>query len=485
MNKNINNFIYSKILDENKLKKNEEILNDLFAINMDDIFDKISVELYEGEIMKQIFNYGIDDDDFEYDDFEYDDNEYNKIRNIFSNYIEYYFNDYSEIVDSSNIKEFLKGINKITLGILEMNNYSVKEYYCINPEIESYIFNNLKYKMYIEYELNKDNKLISKKEAISKYMKTYDSKCKNKDKEDWFKDIVRYKSKNIIRKINRLKKDCIKWGKIENIYVDKNKIYSVTSNVYMEIIENHSKNLFYKNQDIKESKDYYVNNLINHVKKYIDSTETFSEIYFFERSTNILFILIIYIKISRLENKSRNYILYDDLISINYLPNIIDNNLIIDFFINISLDNKYCNELKKNTEECCIELAFLIIPLYEMVFASIVKKYCNKKNIKYDRFLSIVYEEFDIHYIKNIILNNNIKIEETLKYEEKFRDRGKEFREFLTKFNETFDLNIFNKKDFIYWIGPFNKKIIKNIKGHNIKEYQKKLKDFLMNIVNY
>ena len=445
MNKNINNFIYSKILDENKLKKNEEILKNLFYINVN--------------YVDEIFNYVIENGNgYKYG-----------IRN---NFFDVDIND--------NIEEVLESIHRITLHIIDINNFSFEENYCINlrvrEKIEKYIFDNLKYKMYIEHELNKDNKLISKKEAVGKYIRNYEFNDENSN-EEYLKDIIKSRSKNINKKIKRLKENCSNFGKIKSIYNNNNdKIYSATSNVYIEIIENYSKNLLYINDNIKESKHYYLSNIINYLNSYINKSNKFSEIYYFERSTNILFILNMYKFISRLEDENKRVVLYGTLIAINYLPNIIDNDYFISFFIDILPDEGDYSKFRNYVNGFCFELAFLIIPLYEMVFTFILKEYCNKKEIKFDKFLSAVYKE---DKIKQIILKK--KIEEDLKYEKRFANEN-ELREFVKAFKNIFDLNIFNRM-IGSWIKPFDKKFIKNIKEYNIEEYQKNLKNFLVNIV--
>lgn len=445
MNKNINNFIYSKILDENKLKKNEEILKNLFYINVN--------------YVDEIFNYVIENGNgYKYG-----------IRN---NFFDVDIND--------NIEEVLESIHRITLHIIDINNFSFEENYFINlrvrEKIEKYIFDNLKYKMYIEHELNKDNKLISKKEAVGKYIRNYEFNDENSN-EEYLKDIIKSRSKNINKKIKRLKENCSNFGKIKSIYNNNNdKIYSATSNVYIEIIENYSKNLLYINDNIKESKHYYLSNIINYLNSYINKSNKFSEIYYFERSTNILFILNMYKFISRLEDENKRVVLYGTLIAINYLPNIIDNDYFISFFIDILPDEGDYSKFRNYVNGFCFELAFLIIPLYEMVFTFILKEYCNKKEIKFDKFLSAVYKE---DKIKQIILKK--KIEEDLKYEKRFANEN-ELREFVKAFKNIFDLNIFNRM-IGSWIKPFDKKFIKNIKEYNIEEYQKNLKNFLVNIV--
>lgn len=449
MNKNINNFIYSKILDENKLKKNEEILKNLFYINVN--------------YVDEIFNYVIENGNgYKYG-----------IRN---NFFDVDIND--------NIEEVLESIHRITLHIIDINNFSFEENYCINlrvrEKIEEYIFDNLKYKMYIEHELNEDNKFISKKEAVGKYIRDYEFNDENSN-EEYLKDIIKSRSKNINKKIKRLKGNCSNFGKIESIYNNKGKIYSATSNVYIEIIENYSKNLLYNNDNIKESKHYYLSNIINYLNSYINKSKKFSEIYYFERSTNILFILNMYKFISRIEDENKRTVLYGTLIAINYLPNIIDNDYFISLFIDILPYEGDYSKFRDYVNGFCFELAFLIIPLYEMVFTFILKEYCNKKEIKCDKFFREFYKEFKIDDIKNIILEREMNIKSYLKCEKKFANEN-ELREFVKAFKKIFDLNIFNRT-LGSWVKPFNKKFIKNIKDYNIEEYQKNLKNFLVNIV--
>ncbi|WP_432291624.1 hypothetical protein [Clostridium baratii] len=455
MSDNINNFIYCKILDESRLKKNERILKTLFGIDMnyvDIIFDDINN--YNG------YEYGARCDFFD----------------ININY---------------DVKGVLESIHRITLYILDIYNIDVSDYFFqenyysklgFQEDINTYIFNNLKYKLYIEYELNENSELITRKKAIKKYMETYDSQYKLYIYNSDFENKIENKNRNIIKKIKRLKENYENWEKIESVYIDKNKIYDVVSNAYIEIIENHSKNLFYNDYNIKKTKYYCLSNIISHLGNYINNTRNFSEIYYFERSTNISFILNMYKNITGINDETKKYILYSNLININYLPNIIDNNYFIKFFVNyISKEEDYDKFIEK-TNRFCFELAFFTIPLYEMIFASVVKRYCNKKEIEYDTFLGAVYKEFNINNIKNNILNTGVK--KDLKYEKIFIDNNNELREFIKAFNEIFDLNIFNKKNTISWIGKFDKELIKNIKDDNIEEYQKILKSFFVDIIN-
>lgn len=472
-----NNFINAEFLKIENINKSKEILKKTFLID----FEKC-------DWLDQEFLEAVADPGDYYDE----------------TFLDISLNEWLKKIHKQNDCDYslykIYKLHRASVSILRNYTISLKDYFpnveyedYRLPEIEQYMFNNMKLNLSIFKKLSSmDDEYIDLKSAVLEYIKF------NK----FFKDIELRETlisgqeldkpsiNSLYTKFKGNLQKLIKEDAIVNKYSlykqlsDNIEINKATSNVLLYTLDVWEKFLYneknYKSITYNDTKKFF--------EEFLKSDINIIDLFLFEKLYSIYYKLYGYMinyslyineKLSEIEEQ----ILKDSLIEIVQLPNWIESAPIIEKMMSISSDisnfdsfENYKEQLKK----VCIHLNYYVIPLYNMVFSNMLNCYCNANNISIEKFLKEylkdeeILQEYKNKYagLYKIESVQKRKIEKDggiTKLVEEIRDRENNYR--------------FYSSNLIDKMGMFGEKIEDAVSDKY--SYQSNLKKFILNgIIN-
>lgn len=479
-----NKFIDLNFLKENVIKENRQILKNTFNIDISEL-----------------------------------------INNIESIYVEN-----KNIGDKINI--IFERIHRISISGLGIYNINIEEYFNRNSSIghdykeeskfknfiEEYIFENFILNMHLAKFYNEDKKeKISQINSIKKYILSGSDDIKkfyfSYEPDGGIKDIIERQkeySKKISMNLKQLRRNSNKYEQLNNIFIDtsdetgkEKKCYSIISNVFIEMMDNIFKSGYINTRErvMNQKKVKYTHHvLIKRMKDFFNRNISVEEYYFWERINNTMFIQDLYVNVKEsIDGFREQQDLFEYLFPTIYLPNVFLNesflrNLIV-IYMNGNTYYKFKGEYEERINNLCLNLAFLLIPLYNMIFSNILYEFSRLSNVKL------------INIIESYIDKNKEKISEINKYINKKSDHDyikKRLDDSIKKLsyvdssdNKKFDeaeflllslnvcdrinFNIFDLNNIVKYIGAFNEDFL-NITSNCLK-YKLVLKEFIFKIL--
>lgn len=438
-----NKFIDFKFLDEESVEKSKEILINTFAIDINNVLPEIRELTIKDEL------------DF-------------------------------------NINEW---INKVHPYILKlMNHYNVELYKIFkrssdlpNRFIDEYLIRNLKLNILLYYtNKNKKNNRISQIEAVKKYINTEtDKKLKAYYLENDRSERLREYSRIIT--INKKKLKDMKYQKLIDIFIDNNsskkrnkECYGIISNIFIEMMQNISKigytnTMTIANMKRKKRLRYRRDIAIKRAKDFFDKNLDIEENFLWERINNTFFIEELYFNVINIQEQFKErQDLFEYLFPVIYLPNVFDNGRVIGVLNCIYRNDnnvyyKYKDEFENGVKELCLNLAFLVIPLYNKIFSVVISEMSKCFDMKLEEFLQSSKELYknpmDLFYYR---FNN-------------YRFNEEEYLNLSSNVYERFNIDILDLNKLIGLIGNFNEEFLKIMEGNS--NYKKTLKEFLLKII--
>lgn len=451
-------FINLNFLDENIVNENEEILKNTFGINIDKLIKDIQEDINKSKL------------------------------------------DYDSII----IKIHQNIICYIADYNIDIYKYFKRNSCESNNIISQYLLKNIKFNVkmyYINKCKDQENKYISQIDAIKKYISKGNDKDKSnradkelylgqeKDTQDVLdnkKIELQNRSRQITMNIKKFTEDedC---RNIINMFIDKSLLsksrtkacYSLTSNIFIDMMWNMNKTIYNNTFSKLESKKKLTYNFEvaeRRMKSFLNRDIGIEEKYFWERINNVVFVKTLFFSVIEKENDLRERLdLFNYLLPVIYLPNAFINK---EFLVNLILIYrnepsyyKHKAEFEESVKKVCLHLAFLVIPLYNKVFSVILQRF-NKSNIL---DLNNYMEKLDVtEMIKYFEISNE-------KYDNKKEFFKAEFRYLSANTFKNINFNIFTLNRLVDGIGNFQKEFLDIMK--TCPNYRTILKDFILNII--
>ena len=427
--------------------------------------------------------------------------------NIDHKKLESYSESIKKMIDSNplegSFEKYFKMIHSYAIDLMGEYNIDIKKYFSRSSYvsynfIERYLMQNLKLNIYL-YHINskKEDGHISQIDAVEKYIKTGTDEnaikyyLDEKDKAEKKKKISDF-SRIITMNINHLKKIDIRYEKIIDMFVKENldktrnkKCYKIVSNVFIEMMHN----VFqtgYVNVDSKilnqKKVNYNYDAALERMKKFFDNNVDIEEKYFWERINNTMFIQSLYFNVKSIEKEFREQQdLFNYLIPVVYLPNVFLNEYFLRELICIYKNNqayyKYKGEFEDNVKKLCLELAFLVIPLYNKIFSVILYEITDELNNEIiEKYIGGREGKYCIKRMKKYF---DFQLDKKKVYNDELFDLA-EYLLLSSSICRKIDFDIFELNNVIDFIGSFDEQFLKTI---NCSDYKLILKDFILKVL--
>lgn len=360
--------------------------------------------------------------------------------------------------------------------------------------LNNYLLLNIKLTLYLS-SINTQETITFNK-AVNNYITKLDKNYAIN--EPYYHKInIDNKKRNLIKKFTEFSKqnNVLSENSVFSKSTTKNGYYKLLSHIFIFTLDNWNK-CKYNNCKFDKTNNYKY--LKEFCTSFFSTCPDIKDLYFFERIFNIRYSLLLYFlpkeSISNLSEDNLSS-LVNILFPIIYLPDVFDNDCIINAFIDLYKNFYFMHNMTEfldGIKQLCLDFSSYFIPLYNMLYSNIIHLYLNDNKNNFNEFIFKtinLQDNFDPYKKSfNIFLDKKtfseyFKLLKPNVFQENKLSKNDTLSDIICFITKNFDFKLFDKRLIIDSLSNFNNNIIKStVTDKDI--YQTNLKNLILSILN-